>query len=338
MKIALVMAGNEEGGLEKHVVELANALARRGHAVSLVAHEKYSGRLDSSVTFHAVDLARSRRSPLALFQLWKALKQSGAELVHAHGAKAASMVGFVLPWLAVRSVASIHSLKKRHHMFGRFDAVIAVSRYVADGLAVKALHLIHNGLDLPAMADGDGGSRLRRMYAPDGRPLVLAVGRLVPVKGFEELIEHFPVESGRLIVAGDGAGHGGLEARIAARRAEADIRLLGQRDDIPALLSAVDLLVISSRQEGGPYVLAEALQAGVPVVSTAVGMVPDVLPEEWTCPPNAPEVLCDLIQRALANPEGIRRSQAGAMDYARNVLSLSGMTDRVEMVYHEVLS
>ena len=338
MKIALVMAGDEEGGLEKHVMELANALALRGHAVSVLAHEKYRERLLPQVQFLAVDLARSRRSPLALFQLWKALRQSGAELVHAHGAKAASMVAFVLTWLQMRSVASIHSRKKRRRMFSRFNAVIAVSRSLAEGLDVPALHVVHNGLALPPAPDAARQQQIRAALALPDRPVVLAVGRLVPVKGFDSLISTFPGESGVLLIVGDGPERERWQALAAAHGNDADIRFLGHRDDVPDLLVVSDLLVISSRQEGGPYVLAEALQAGVPVVSTAVGVVPEVLPPSWTCPVDDAEALGGLVRRALANPDGIRQDQAGAFRYARESLSLDGMVERVEAVYGEVMA
>ncbi|MFH4377113.1 glycosyltransferase, partial [Acinetobacter baumannii] len=78
MHICMVMAGDEEGGLEKHVVELANGLAQAGQKVTLIAHEKYAERV-SGVEFKALDLSKSRKNPILLWQLYQTIKATHAD-------------------------------------------------------------------------------------------------------------------------------------------------------------------------------------------------------------------------------------------------------------------
>jgi glycosyltransferase involved in cell wall biosynthesis len=110
-----------------------------------------------------------------------------------------------------------------------------------------------------------------------GRPVVLAVGRLAPQKGFGVLLEAagawrdldpMPL----VVIAGDGPLAGKLRARAAALGVAAVF--LGHRDDVPARLAAASVFVLPSRWEGQPLVLQEALRAGTPVVATRVGGVP----------------------------------------------------------------
>lgn len=330
MKIALVMAGDEEGGLEKHVIDMANGLAQRGLTVSVVAHPRYGDRFDPGVRFLPVDLALGRRNPLGLWLLWRALRRSGTEVVHAHGSKAASMVGTLLPFLNVRSVATLHSRKKNVRMFRRFQRVIAVSKVSTLNLDHPGIVVIHNGI-APLAAQpqpafdawpGDGGL-----------PRVLAVGRLVPVKGFDVLIRVWKQIPARLAIAGDGPERDVLIQALARAGLEDRIALLGYRDDVPALLAAADLLVISSHYEGCPYTLVEALHAGVPVVSTSVGAMPEILPPDVLCPPGDADALRETLQAALGDLEVLRMRFSDVFVHARRDLTFDHLLDNTLSVY-----
>jgi len=335
MKIALVMAGDEEGGLEKHVVDMANGLAQRGLTVSVVAHPRYGDRFDSGVRFLPVDLALGRRNPLGLWLLWRALRRSGAEVVHAHGSKAASMVGTLLPFLNVRSVATLHSRKKNVRMFRRFQRVIAVSKVSTLNLDHPGIVVIHNGI-APLAARPQPASDA--WPGDGGLPRVLAVGRLVPVKGFDVLIQAWKQIPARLAIAGDGQELDALQSAITRGGLTDKVRLLGHRDDVPALLAAADLLVISSHYEGCPYTLVEALHASVPVVSTSVGAMPEILPSEVLCPPGDADALGERLQLALGDLEGLRMRFADVFTQARYDLTFDRLLDNTLAVYSELAS
>ncbi len=334
MKIALVMAGDEEGGLEKHVVELANGLAGRGHEISVVAHDKYGDRFEESIHFFPVNLARGRRNLIALWQLWCALRASGAAVVHAHGSKAASMVGTLLPWLRMGSVATLHSRKKQVGMFRRFQRVIAVSRISTLNLDHPGIRVIHNGIVPPAPVSAPAFDAWAGLT---GSKRVLAVGRLVPVKGFDVLLEAWRDIDASLVIAGDGFEQARLESLVDANHLTDRVRLLGHRTDVSALMAAADLFVISSHYEGCPYTLVEALHMHLPVVSTAVGAMPEILPEKYLCPPNDAEALHELMATTLAAMSGLRASLASVFEHAEKALTFDVLLAQTENIYAEVI-
>lgn len=334
MKIALVMAGDEEGGLEKHVVDLANGLNQRGVSVCVIAHSKYADRFDVGVEFKPVNLAAGRRNPIALWHLWRALQSARANLVHAHGSKAASMVGALLPTLRFKSVATLHSRKKNVAMFRRFERVIAVSEISTHNLDHPGIRIIHNGIPVPDA---------RPLPVTDcwdtvlDRPRVLAVGRLVPVKGFDVLIAAWKGMDAQLCIAGEGFEHDRLQASITAGGLGDRVRLLGHRSDVPALLAGADLFVISSHYEGCPYTLVEALHAQVAVVSTRVGAMPEILPDEALCPPGDAEALAQRVRHALEDLDGLKKRFAPVFEHARTELTFERLLDRTLAVYAELI-
>lgn len=334
MKIALVMAGQGMGGLEKHVIELADGLGVNGHQVSVISHKTFEKSMPTNVAFFSVNLARGRYNILALWQLRCALKASGAQLVHAHGSKAASMVGLLLPWLGMASVATLHSRKKQTAMFRPFQRVIAVSRISTMNLDHVGVRIIHNGISPPEQIDQpvvDPWSGL------SGGPKVLAVGRLVPVKGFDVLLEAWRNIPADLVIAGEGFERAKLEALIEELGLKGRARLLGHRSDVTSLMAAADLFVISSHYEGCPYTLVEALHMRLPVVSTAVGAMPEILPSEWLCRPDNIGDLAQLLLRSLADLSTIRECFQPIFLEAATSLTFSKLLSETELVYREAI-
>ncbi len=150
-----------------------------------------------------------------------------------------------------------------------------------------------------------------------GRPVLLAVGRLTGQKGLDILLAAAAGWQDRrpcplLVIAGDGP----LAASLAASAAAAGIaaRFLGQRADVPALLAAADMLVLPSRWEGQPLLLQEALRAGIPIVASRVGGVPDLTGSDGALlvPPEDPAQLAAAVRRVLDDPGLARRLGSAA--------------------------
>lgn len=336
MRVALVLASYGEGGLEKHVVELASGLLRRGLEVCLVAHPMYGSQLPTGVAFLPIDLSAHRRHPVALWRLFRLLRKARPQIIHAHGSKAASMISPLLPFLpSVRSVATLHSRKKNVRMFARFERVIAVSRIAAANLKHPGIRIIHNGV---APDTGAATPAFDAWPTPAARPRVLAIGRLVPVKGFDLLVRAWQNVDAQLAIAGEGFERAKLEGLIRETGQQEKIVLLGQRNDVPALLRAADLFVIASNYEGGPYTLVEALQHRVPVVSTAVGAAVEILPEPFICATGDPAALAERVTRALQDLEQTRHALAPAFRYALTELTFEHVLDSTISVYEELLN
>ncbi len=150
---------------------------------------------------------------------------------------------------------------------------------------------------------------------PD-RQVVLAIGRLVPQKAFGLLLDATRELAGvapkpLVVIAGEGAEGPGLRDRVAAEGLP--VELLGYRTDVPELLAAADVLVVSSRWEARSLVVQEALRAGVPVVSTAVGGIPELVGDAAVLVPGGDAAaLGRAVRELLADPgRRARLAEAG---------------------------
>lgn len=327
MKIAMIMAGDEEGGLEKHVVELSNGLNARGHQVTLIAHAKYQTRVQSD--FIAVDLTKSRRNILTWYRMYKVLSTLKPDVIHVHGNKAAAIVGRVLKFLNVPSVATLHSRKKNTKMFQAFNAVIAVSPNAAEVVDHPNKFVVLNGIEKPHI-----DANLAKVQ-PN---VVLTVGRLVPVKGFDVLIEAWRgIQDAQLWIVGEGSEKAKLEALIAEYGLHDQVKLLGFRQDITDLMQQATLFVMSSHYEGCPYTMIEALLCKTPMVSTAVGAMVTMLPEQYLCEVNNPKALHDLLAHSLANLEQTVDAFQPVFEKADQLLVIDGMINQIEQIYQDAV-
>jgi glycosyltransferase involved in cell wall biosynthesis len=167
--------------------------------------------------------------------------------------------------------------------------IVAVSHELRDYMltarfAARRVGVIHNGIE-PGPAPSQGERlRARRVLGVDDRAfVVMAVARLDPVKDFPTLVEAFAIvrrqlPQARLVIVGDGPERAQLEARVDALDLGPSVDIIGYRSGVRQLLPAADLYVSSSISEGISITILEAMAAKVPVVATAVGGTPEVLP------------------------------------------------------------
>lgn len=337
MRICQVLCGSGYGGLERHVLDLASGLAERGHEVTLVASPAYAELLAPGVRHEPLDLTGWRFSPVLLLQLLLVLGRVKPDIVHAQANKAAAMVALVAPWLSARTVATVHNLKQRTGAFRRFDGAIAVSRVVADQLQHDFVRVIHNGIRPQAVAPATDYTAAV-LARPLRRPLALAVGRLVPAKGFDLLIEAWVGLDATLVIAGEGPEHARLEALIRDKALQGRVLLAGYRDDVSALLADADLVVISSRREGFPYAMVEALHARKIIVATRVPGANEVLPAGYVVDREDVQALTAGIRAALADLPRAKRDYAQAWRYAAEELTVASMVAHTEDFYRAVLA
>lgn len=317
------MAGDEEGGLETHFVDLANGLADAGDSVAVIAHERYRHRFAPGIEFLALDLTRSRRNPWLQHKLRRLIERVQPDVVHAHAGKAAALIARVDP--PTRTVGTVHGRKKDLSAYRRFDAVIGVSRGVLAGLDHPAESVVYNGVRPapPALS----GTELRQRFDIDAEvPVTMAVGRLVPVKAYDRLIDLWDSDIGHLLIAGDGPERGRLEARAKGK----PVTLAGHRPDVRSYMGAADLMVFSSEREGLSYALAEALLARLPVVSTPVPGAEELLPTSHLAPIDE---LKRTIADSLADPVAARERMRELFDWAIETLTVDRMVQSTRRVY-----
>ncbi|AIR90821.1 glycosyltransferase [Pseudomonas cremoricolorata] len=218
------------------------------------------------------------------------------------------------------------------------DQVVCVARSIAEqlrtgGVAPNKLQVIANGLPDSAPAP--------QVSTPNGQWLAGYVGRLSQEKGPDlfldcliPLCQRYPQL--HAVMLGDGPQRAALQARIDAAGLATRIRLPGFQDDMPAWLAQLDALVISSRTEGTPMVLLEAMQQHLPVVAFAVGGIPDVIEHRHSgllAAPLAVGELAEHLQTLFADPALARQLAQAAYARQRQHHHLPTLAQRWERVY-----
>lgn len=321
------MGGADDGGMETHLADLANGLSAVGDTVAAIGHPRYRAGLDAKVNYLPLDLARWRRSPLLRQRLRRLLGAAAADVVHAQGGKAAHLLAAVRP--PARLVGTVHNVKRSLAAYAEFDAVIGVSDGVLAGLDHPRKTVIPNGVRPPPTPMPTACLR-QRFGIPPGRPITVAVGRLVPAKGLVRLVRLWHESLGQLLILGDGP----QRRRLAALAAGKPVTLAGFQDDARRLMAGADLMVFASVREGFSYAMAEALRARLPVVATPVPGAVDMLPADHLAPPGK---LGEALRRCLTDLPAARARMASAFDRAERTLTVERMVAATRDVYLSVL-
>jgi glycosyltransferase involved in cell wall biosynthesis len=311
------------------------------------------------VGFTAVDIAdrpRVLRDLAAIRRLRRLIAAWRPDVVHAHGLRAGALTAIAVAFVRASVYAdrpalivTVHNAPAAGGVTGaiyrvlelivarRADSVLCVSadleqRMRAAG-ARRVGHAPVPAYPVPALAGVSAPEPVRGTTpgppqkpavadaGPD-RAVVLAVGRLAAQKDFGTLLEAASswrdIKPGPVLVI---VGQGPLEAELKnqATALHLDARFLGQRGDVPALLAAAAVFVLPSVWEGQPLILQEALRAGVPVVATRVGGIPELTGEDAALlvPPGDQDRLAGAVRAVLTDPALAARMRQAALDRAR---------------------
>ena len=327
-RVLLVLA-TSTGGVGRHVASLAHGLVARGLEVT-VAGPASTGRVFAFPRFVEVEIG-ARPHPLRDLRAVRALRRLAADaaVVHAHGLRAGSLAVLGPSPVVVTWHNAVH---------GRLGAALEhlVARRAAVTLTASA--------DLAARARQVGGRDVREapVAAPAvvptgddpglGRPLVLAVGRLHPQKGYDVLLAALPLLGDAVVAV---AGDGPLEDELRARAPS--VRWLGRRTDVGDLLAAADVVVLPSTWEARSLTVQEALRAGRPLVASAVGGLPDLVGDGAVLvPPGDPVALGRAVRRLLDRPEEAAAVAARGRAVAAGWPTEDDTVEQVLGVYREL--
>lgn len=364
IRILHVVSPGRVGGLERVVQALAIGHRGRGHEVSVgvLVGSDHDGSAftapleDVGVTVHRCQVElhtvlRERRFVRELCLL------EGPQVVHTHGYRPDILDAPVARRLGIPTLSTEHGMSRmggrtaiyewlQMRGFRRLDAVVAVSRPIAamleeSGVEAARIHVVPN-------AWAEGGELLeriaarRRLALPEDALVVGFVGRLIHAKGGDVLlraIQALADERLQVAVIGEGPERPDLEQRVRDAGLADRVRFHGEVLDAAACFRAFDLFVSSSRTEGTPIVLFEAIAAGVPVVATSVGGVPDVLGPDQALlvPPEDPSALAAAIREALAEPGAASVRAENAMRRLGEHYALEPWLDRYESIYRALI-
>jgi glycosyltransferase involved in cell wall biosynthesis len=364
LRIMHAAAPGLAGGLESVVLDLTTGLRQRGHVVLLAAV------LDDEVTEHpvprraaeaGVDVERIVVPPRAYVKeyatLRRLIRSRRPDLVHTHGYRADLLAGAAARHEHVPWVSSVHGFtgggrKNRLYewlqvrAYRQAQGVIAVSRPLRDllgrrGVPQAIIQVIPNAWMLKPTL---GREEARRALAVSGEgPLLGWVGRLSREKGADVFLEALALLKDvpwRASLLGIGREQAALEAMATTLGVASRITWQGMVPAAARYFPAFDLFVLSSRTEGTPIALFEAMASAVPIVATAVGGVPDVVSaaEAALVAPEDPRALAAGIRAALADPEAARRRAVAARQRLEQQFSTGPWLDAHERMYRQLVA
>lgn len=290
------------------------------------------------------------------------LKEYRPDIVHTHR----YVLRYLLPSLLARRVRAwvhtVHNLAEKevdfvgkwvHRLAFRLGVVpVAIAREVAESLGrvygLKNPPLIPNGIPVSEYALGEEVRRAWRKKEgfEEGEVLIVSVARLSPQKDPATLLQAFSLAACedtrlRLLLVGDGPLRSRLEEMAGHLDLADRVRFLGIRTDVPEILAASDVFVLSSHYEGNPLSVMEAMAAGKPVVATAVGGVPELVEDGVSgilVPPGDMESLATALKVLAADVDLRQHLGQAALSRAQERFDVSTMVRGYEALYEQVLA
>lgn len=290
MRTAQVMLSAGMGGAEGYFVSLCKALADRGHPVLAICDPRFV-RLQELMNHQGVEVRTVRAfgawDLLARFRIRLALKSFGAEIVHAHLARAARIGGCAARSLGIPAITKLHNYVnlKYYRCVDRFNVTTRSQReyLLSRGVASRDVVVIPNFSPMPV-----------REPTPllSGQSVVfVAYGRFVEKKGFGLLLESFSevvrsVPAARLHLGGGGQLEPELRETVEKLNLGEHVLFSGWIEDVPAFLDEGDVFVLPSFDEPFGIVVLEAMARGLAIVSTLAQGPKEVLTGDmaWLVP------------------------------------------------------
>lgn len=356
------------GGLFRHVLDLARGQVARGHQVGLIA--------DSAVRQASAEAALAEFAPQlalgigrcamarelspddigAVARVSRLVGQIEPDVLHGHGAKGGAYVRLTRAAPQAIRAYTPHggslgygpgSLRGGFYRMlewvlnWRTDLFLFESAYIGDIFRAKvgaprgAVRVVHNGV---------GGIEFTPIQHRDDATDIVCVGELRSIKAIDVLIDSVAMlqQGGRRVsatIAGDGSESAALRTRAESHGLNGQVRFVGHRP-VREAFAMGRILVMPSRAESLPYVLLEAAAAGLPIIATNVGGIPEIFGPQAAglIPPGDRPALMRSIVAALDSPAAIRATADAVQQRVRNEFSLDAMVDGALAGYRTALA
>lgn len=372
-KTVLLITRTAQGGMKNHLQILSKKLGSYNWKILMAGPDPLLSRPcePSELDLHLPinDGLHPGQDWQAVIALRRYLRGTSVDLIHAHGWKAA-LVAELARWrmLQVPVLVTIHNALPPQ--FGGWkgwlmeriggailrgaDRIIVVSPALKEMAAriyppaAHRIHLVPNGVDVPYLHGASLSIRRKRSevlkslgIAEPPRLIVGTVARIIREKGVFELVQAFDevvrnVPSAGLLIIGDGPERERLTAAISSLKAKNTVHFLGWIDNAASLMGLFDIFVLPSWSEGMPVSIMEAMAAGVPVVASCVGGIPDLVSDGITgrlVPVRDTKTLAAAIVELLTNPEKRTRLGQAAYGAAAARFSQDNMLSQTAEVY-----
>ncbi len=331
-------------------------MMRRGHAVTLLCPPQakiYAEAMLRGVPVVAFPIAR--KNIRGIYAMYRWLKTNPADVINTHSSTDSWLVAFARlfvknppPMIRTRHIsAAVPDNVATRWLYGK-----ATRHIVTTGEALRAQLIRDNGysphqvtsiptgIDTHHFVPGDKMRARDLVGLPRDKTTIGIVATLRSWKGHRYLIKaiaQLPDKNIQLLIVGDGPQHEALQRLIAELNLEDRVIMAGNQRDVLPWLRAMDIFVLPSyANEGVPQALVQAMLCGLPVVTTAVGGIPEAVSHEHTgllVEPRDTHQLAQAIQRLLADG-GLRATLGAAAErHAREQFALSTMLDRMEILF-----
>ncbi len=350
------------GGQEIRILTEARGMLDRGHRVMLLTPPN-AGIVPAArrmgVPVDLVDIERKRIGPLLALRGWLARHGREYDVINTHSstdswlvAIASASLDSMPPMVRTRHVSTpINNKRSTRWLYRKATAHIVTTGealrqqlYRENGFPLECMTSVRTGIDLSRFRPLDKAEMRSRLGIED-RPTLGILATLRDWKGHQHLLDalvmlrtRFP--DWRLIIVGDGPERARLEASIDASGLRSMVRMVGNQENVPEWLSALDLFVLPSYgSEGVPQGIMQAMACGVAVVATPVGAVSEAVQDGITglmTPPRDPAALAATLATLMADVAMRERMGKAALAFARLNFGIDIMLDRMLEVFNRV--
>ena len=321
MKVVHLVLSNTFAGIEQHVDELLSN--KLNDKPILICNDSIADCFDKSISIYKIKNI-GRRSLYGKYKLKKLLNKINPDIVHTHGSKTSSIISSINN-NRFKHVATVHGIKKNKKVYEKADFIIGVSQKTINGLK-NNVAVVTNWWN-PSLNKID---HKKNEYA-------LAIGRLEKVKGFDLLINSWANINTKLVIIGSGKEKNTLTNMINTKGLNEKVTIIDnvQKNELINYYRNAKLLIISSRDEGGPRVALEALYLEIPVLSTDVGHMSKLLPKEMLANKNDLISLQTLLERYVDKIDTI--NQAAVFEFITNEFSIDEKISEIKDIYESLL-
>jgi glycosyltransferase involved in cell wall biosynthesis len=334
MRLFLLTTSMGMGGADQQILTLARAMRARGHHVRIVSLAPLGPMgveaQRDGLQVESLELRRNLAHLPRIARLVRMIRQWQPDVLHSHMVHANLLASAVRPLARVPAlVATIHSIndggpirmaayRLSSAVVDRFTIIsrLAAQRYISIGAVPRRLvEVVPNAVDIDWFRKWpEARAEIRAELRLGDEFVWLAVGRFEEAKDYPTMIAAFAQLAARrpdskLVLVGKGSLQQDVEQRLHTHGLEHRVQLVGVRRDVPRLMSAADGYVLSSAWEGMPVVLLEAAAAELPIVSTRVGGVAEVVENGQSgrlVPPGQPAALAEAMEAIEGMPAEAR--------------------------------
>jgi glycosyltransferase involved in cell wall biosynthesis len=306
-------------------------------------------------------MERQRFDTAVISQLREMVERYRPDIIQTHMVKSHFLLRYSGLWRSHRWLAFHHGytrVDRKMMVYNQVDrwslrkahAIVTVCRPFVEqltdfGIPASRITVQHNSVPAFEAPEHSVTARLRsRLGIPDRIPVLLTVGRLSAEKGFDDLVEAAAIARSsspdfRLVIVGEGPERQRLESSVARLGLTGRVLLPGHNNCIAPWYAMADFLVMPSHSEGSPNVLLEAMAAGLPIIATTVGGIPEIATDGETAlliPPHRPPAIANAITALLNDAALANKLSVQARLHAESRFSISSHYRSLIHVYERL--